>query len=119
MQLFDVASQTLPPNGPQIQSSGGTREHFRENQVENGVVRFLDSSNSFQNDDQETDNHILTSLTGGNNIPSLKMKTPHIEERLVIGEQGNDFYLSLSSTAVLRSKNENYMWLRISKMAQK
>ena len=47
-----------------------------------------------------------TTLTGDTNIPPLTITTPVIEEKLVRDEQNNEFYLSSTSTVVLKRKQE-------------
>ena len=115
MQLSDVAGQTSPWKELQPQNSGACTDHFQ--QTGNGPVPFLNSSNSFSTDIQETDKHVITNLNKDNNFFPLTITTPHIEERLVRHEQIIELYLQLSSTVVLKRKKKNCcMCLWISKM---
>ena len=48
----------------------------------------------------------MTTFTGDTTIPLLTMTTPLIEEKLVIDEQINELYLPLTSTVILKRKQE-------------
>ena len=90
MQLSDVERQTATSN------FRTTTEQFRETQVWNELVPFLNSSNGCQNDFQETNNI----------VPLFTKTTPHIEERLVKDQQTHDLYPPLISTVLMVRKEE-------------
>ena len=48
---------------------------------------------------------MTASSNGDDNFPSLAMRTPQIEEKLVGDENTNDFFMALSSS-VLNGKKE-------------
>ena len=48
----------------------------------------------------------MTTLNGDTTIPSLNTATPLFEEGLVRDEQTNEVYLPLTSTVVLKRKQE-------------
>ena len=68
-KLYDAASQTSPPHRIQHQSSVIATEQLRESQTQNGLVPFLNCSNSCPNDIQESTKHIMTTHSKDNNIP--------------------------------------------------
>ena len=103
-QLYGVASQILPHRSLQLRNSGTTAEQFPGKQTVNRPVPFFNSSANCQTEIQKTDKHLKTTLKGGNNLPPVKIRTPHIEERLVRDEQTNELYLPLFSTVVLKRK---------------
>ena len=103
--IIDVPSQTSPPYGFQLQCSGTATEQFRE-KSENEQVLFLDSSNSCPTDIQETRQHSLTTLDKDTNVFLLTSAIPYIEEKLTRDEQTNEVYLPLTSTVVLKCKQE-------------
>ena len=104
-QLIDVASQTLPPKGFQLESSGTAAEQFREKSG-NEQVLFLDDSNICPTDIQDSREQMMTTPDGYSNISPLISSTPHIEEKLMRDEQTNEMYLPLTSTVVLKRKQE-------------
>ena len=101
----DVASQTTPPKGIQPQNYVDTTEQPPGNQTGNEPVPFLDCSNhstTIQNAEQ----HVVTTPSGHTTTSPLTTATPLIEERLVRDEQTNEIYLPLTSTVVLKRKQE-------------
>ena len=69
-----------------------------------GTVLFLDSSNSCPIDIQEKRKHLLNNTDGdGLNLPSDQQP---VGERLVRDEQTNELYLQLTSTVILKRKQE-------------
>ena len=81
-------------------------KQFQENQTRNGLVPFLNHSNSYPTDFQESRKYILTTLNGASSIFPLTLTAPHREEELVRYEQTNEFRLPLTSTVVLKRKNQ-------------
>ena len=49
---------------------------------------------------------MLTTLNGDTTIPLLTRKSPHIEEKWVRDELINELYLPITSTLVLKGKQE-------------
>ena len=76
------------------------------NQTENELVPFLDYSKNSSTNIQKTKQHVVTTLNGDTTTPPLTTATPLIEEALVRDEQTNEVYLPLTSTVVLKRKQE-------------
>ena len=72
----------------------------------NEPVPFLDCPKNSSTDTQNTEQHVVTTPNGLTTIPPLTTATPLIEERLVRDEQTNEVYLPLTSTVVLKRKQE-------------
>ena len=104
-QITDVASQTSPPKRFQLQGTGTTTEQFLEKSGKEHIL-FPDDSHSCPIDIQEEREHTITASNGDSSKYPLTSTTPHIEERLVRDEQTNELYLPLSSTVVLKRKQE-------------
>ena len=104
-QITDVASQASPPKGFQLQSSRTATEQFRE-KSRNEQVILLDNSNSCPTDIQDSREHIMTTRDGDSSKSPRTPVTPHIEERLVRDEKTKELYLPLTSTVVLKRKQE-------------
>ena len=102
----NVASQTSPPKGTQPQNHVDTTEHPPGNQTGNELVPFLHCSNNSSTNTQNTEQHAVTTLNGDTTTPPLTTATPLIEEGLVRDEQTNEIYFSLTSTVVLKRKQE-------------
>ena len=75
------------------------------NQTGNEPVPFLDCSNNSTNT-QNTEQHVVTTHSGDKTTSLVTTATPLIEEGLVRDEQTNEIYLPLTSTVVLRRKQE-------------
>ena len=101
----DVASQTSPPKGTQSQNYVDTTEHPPGNQTRNEPVPFLDCSKNTTTT-QNAEQHVVTTRSGDTTTSPLTTETPLIEEGLVRDEQTNETYLPLSSTVVLKRKQE-------------
>ena len=71
----------------------------------NEPVPFLDCSKNSTNT-QNTEQHVVTTPNGLTTTPPLTTATPLIEEGLVRDEQTNEVYLPLTSTVVLKRKQE-------------
>ena len=101
----NVASQTSPPKGNQPQSYVDTTERPPENQTGNEVVPFLDCSKNSTNN-QNAEQHVVTTHSRDTKTSLLTTASPLIEEELVREEQSNEKYLPLTSTEVLKQKQE-------------
>ena len=102
----NVASQTSPPKGTQPQNHVDTTEHLPGNQTGNELVSFFDCSTNSSTNTQNTEQHVLTIPNGDTTTPPLTTATPLIEEGLVRDEQTNEVCLPLTSTVVLKRKQE-------------
>ena len=83
-----------------------TTEQSSENQIGSEPVSFLSCSKDSSTDNQNAEQHITTTLNNEMTIPPLTTATSLIEERLVRAEQTNELYLPLTSTVVLKRKQE-------------
>ena len=83
-----------------------TTEQSSGNQTGNELVPFLDCSKNSSTNIQNTEQHVVTTPNGGTTIPPLTTATPLLEEGLVGDEQTNEVYLPLTSTVVLKRKQE-------------
>ena len=101
-----LASQTSPPKGIQPQNYAVTMEQPPGNQTRNEQVPFLNCSNNCSTDIQESKQHVTTTFIRHTTLPPLTTTTTLIEERLVRDEQTNGVYLPLTSTVVLKPKQE-------------
>ena len=105
-QTTTVASQTSPPKGTQPQNHVVATEKSLGNWTGNDPVTFLICSKIGPTDIQDSERPATTTLTGDTTTPPLTTTTPLIEEGLVRNEQTNEFYLPLTSTVVLKRKQE-------------
>ena len=101
----NVASQTSPPKGNQPQSYVDTTERPPGNQTGNEVVPFLDCSKNSTNT-QNAEQHVVTTPSRDITTSTLTTATPLIEEGLVRDEQTIEIYLPLTSTVILKRKQE-------------
>ena len=83
-----------------------TTEQPPGNQAGNEPVPFLDCSKNSSTNTQNTEQHVATNRNGDTTTPPLTTPTPIIEEGLVRDEQTNEVYLPLTSTVVLKRKQE-------------
>ena len=74
--------------------------------IGNEPVPFLDCSKNSSTNTQNTEQHVVTTPNGLTTTPSLTTATPLIEEELARDEQSNEVYLPLTSTVVLKRKQE-------------
>ena len=102
----NVASQTSPPKGTQPQIHVDTTEHPPGNQTGNEPVPFLACSKNSSTNTENTEQHVVTTPNGSTATPPLTTATPLIEEWLVRDEQTNEVYLPLTSTVILKRKQE-------------
>ena len=100
-----VASQLSPTKGTQPQNHVDATEQS-SGKTGNEPVPFVNCpKNSFTNT-QNTEQHVVTTPKRLTTTPLLTTATPLIEERLVRDEQTNEVYLPLTSTVVLKRKQE-------------
>ena len=83
-----------------------TTEQSSGNQTRNEPVLFLDCSKNSSTNTQNTEQHVVTTPNGDTTTPPLTTATPLTEEGLVRDEQTNEVYLPLTSTVVLKRKQE-------------
>ena len=76
------------------------------NQTGNDPVPFPNFSKNSSTDIQNTEQHVVTTPNGHTTTPLLFTATPLIEEGLLRDEQTNAVYLPLTSTVVLKQKQE-------------
>ena len=76
------------------------------NQTGNEPVLFLDCSENSSTSTQSSEQHVVTILNGDTTNPPLTTAPPLIAEKLVRDEQTNEIYLPLTSTVVLKRKQE-------------
>ena len=81
-------------------------EHSPLNQTGNEPVTFRNCSKNRSTDIQDSEQHATAAFTGDTTTPPLTITTPLIEVRLVREEQTNEFHLPLTSTVVLKRKQE-------------
>ena len=101
-----VASQTSRPKGTEPQNYVVATEQYAGNQTGNKPVPFLNCSNNCPIVMQKSEQRITITLTGDTTIPPLTTTTLPIEEGLVRDEQTNEVYFPLTSTVVLKRKQE-------------
>ena len=101
----NVASQTSPPMGTQLQKHVDATEHPPGNQTGNELVPFLDCSKNSTNT-QNAEQHVVTTLRTDTTTSPLSTATPLIEEGLVRDEQTNEIFLPLTYAVVLKRKQE-------------
>ena len=82
-----------------------TTEHPPENQTGIELVPFHDCSKNSTNT-QDAEQHVVAAPSGDKTTSLLTTTTPLIEERLVRDEQTNEIYLPLTSTVILKRKQE-------------
>ena len=101
----NVASQMSPPKGTQPQNHVDTTDQS-SGKTGNQPVPFLDCSKNSSTNTQNTEQHVVTTPNGLTTTPPLTTATPLIEEGLVRDEQTNEVYHPLTSTVVLKRKQE-------------
>ena len=105
-QMTNVASQTSPSKGIKPQNHVIATEQPPGNQTGNEPLQFLSCSKNCPTDIQESEKHTLTNFIGVSTILPLTTATPLIEKRLVRDEQTNEMYLPITSTVVIKWKQE-------------
>ena len=101
----NVTTQTSPPKGTQPQNHVDTTEQSSR-KTGNEPVPFLDCPKNSSTNTQNTEQHVVTTTNGLTTTLPLTTATPLIEEGLVQDEQTNEVYLPLTSTVVLKRKQE-------------
>ena len=96
----------MPPKGTQLQKHVDATEHPPGKQTGNEPVLFLDCSKKNSTKTQSTEQHVVTTPNGDRTTPLLTTATPQIEEGLVRDEKTNEVYLPLTSTVVMKRKQE-------------
>ena len=102
----NVASQTTPPKGTQPQKYVDATEPSSGNQTGNEPVSSLSCSKDSPTNIQNTEQHITTTPNKEMATLPLNAATPLIEEGLMRDEQTNELYIPLTSTVVLKRKQE-------------
>ena len=101
----NVASQTSSPKGTQPQNHVDTTKQS-SGKTGNEPVPFFDCPKNSSTNTQNTEQHVVTTPNGLTTTPPLTTATPLNEEGLVRDEQTNEVYLPLTSTVVLKRKQE-------------
>ena len=101
----NVARQTSPPKGTQPQNRVAATEQPPGNQTGNEPVPFPDYPKNSTNT-QNAQQHAETTPSRDITTPPLTTTTPLIEEGLVRDEQTNEVYFPITSTVVLKRKQE-------------
>ena len=83
-----------------------TTEKFSGNETGNELVSFPSCSKDFPTNIPNTEQHITTTPNKEITTLPLNTTTPLIEEALVRDEQTNELYLPITSTVVLKRKQE-------------
>ena len=94
------------PKGTQPQNYVVTTEQLPGNQTGNEPVPLLNCSKNCPTDIQKPEQHVTTTFSVDTATPPLTTATPLIEEGLVRDEHTNQVYLPLTSTVVLKRKQE-------------
>ena len=102
----DVEAQTSPIEETSSQVSGSVTESLPENQTRSTPVQCPNDSKKQQNEIQRNEIGLTTYGNRDHNISPPKFTTSQIEEQLVRDDITNGLYMPLSSTIVLKRKNE-------------
>ena len=105
-QMMTVASQTSPPKAIQPQNHEIAMEQPPGNETGNHAVPLLSCSKICPTDIQEQEKYTMTTSTGDNTIAHLTTATSLIQAKLVRDEQTKELYLPITSTVVLKRKQE-------------
>ena len=95
-----------PSKGTQSQNYVVAMEQPPGNQTGNKPAPFHNRSKNRPTDIQDSKQHVTTTLTGDTTLSPLTTLTSIIEEGLVRDEETNEIYLPLTSTVVLKRKQE-------------
>ena len=104
--ITTVANQTLPLMGNQPQNYVIATEQPAAKQTGNEPVPLLSCSNNCPTDNQESEEHTTTTLTGDATIPPVTITNPLLEEGLVGDEETTEFDLPLTTTVALKQKQD-------------
>ena len=105
-QKNDVEAQTSPIKETTFQVSGSDTESLLENQTRSIPVQCPNDSKKQQNEIQRDETDLTTYDNGDDNISPPEVTASQIKERLVRNDITNELYMPLSSTIVLKRKNE-------------
>ena len=105
-QKNDVEAQTSPIKETSSQVSGSDTESLLENQTTGTPVQCPNDTKKQQNEIQRNETDIATYDNGDDNISPPEITTSEIEERLVRDVITYELYMPLSSTIVLKRKEE-------------
>ena len=102
----DVQTQTPPIKETSPQVSGSDTESLQENQTRSRPVQCPNDSKTQQHWIQGNKTDMTTYDNGDDNISPPKITTSQIEKRLVRYDITNGLYMPISSTIVLKRKEE-------------
>ena len=105
-QRSDVESQTSPMKDTSSQVSVSSTEPLVGNQTRIELVPSLNDSKKPNPEIQRNEINMMTFDNGGDNISPPVTTFSQIEERLVRDETTNELYMPLSSTIILKRKQE-------------
>ena len=113
----NVESQTSPIKETSSQVSVSSTEPLLGNQTRSALVPSLNDSKKPDSKIQRNEIDMMICDNGDDNISPPAITLSQIEERLVRDDITNELYMPLSSTIVLKRKEEMLYVLWISKMA--
>ena len=105
-QRNNVESQTLPIKETSSQVSGSDTESLLKNQTRSIPVQCPNDSKKQQNEIQRNETDLTTYGNGDDNNSSPEITTSQTEEQHVTDDFTNELYMPLSSTIVLKRKEE-------------
>ena len=105
-QRNDVETTTSSIRETSPQVSGPVKELFLENQTRNTPVQCLSGSKERPLEIQQNETHMTANNVGVDNILPPKKTTSQIQNRIVKPEFMNELFMPLSSTLVLKRKND-------------
>ena len=105
-QKNDVEGQTSPIKEPSSQVSWSDTESLLENQTRSTPVQCPNNSKKQQNEIQRNETDMTTYDNGDDNISPPEITASQIEERLVRDDVIKELHMPLSSTIVLKRKEE-------------
>ena len=105
-QRSDVESQTSPNKETSPQVSVSSTEPLLGNQTRSALVPILNDSKKPNLEIQRNETDMTTCDIGDDNISPPAITTSQIEERLLRDDSTNELYMPLSSTIVLKRKEE-------------
>ena len=105
-QKNDVEAHTSPLKETSSQVSGSDTESSLDNQTRSIPVQCTNDSKKQQNEIQRNEIGLTTYGNGDDNISPPEITTSQIQEQLVRDDITYEFYMTLSSTIVLKRKKE-------------
>ena len=106
----------MKETSPQV--SGSSKEPFVGNQTGSTPVQSVNDSEKSQSDIQRHEMNMTANDKGDDNISPPSLTTSQIEEQLVKDDITKELYMPLSSTIVLKRKNEMLYVSLVLKTAQ-